>query len=182
MSSFIEPLNLISDKNQILENVSEILKYTTWEPFNQIGLRHRPGCLNQWTDSIGSLYDREENIKLADESDFLSYNDEIPFFIKNAIEELRRYIKKDIGRARLMRLMPKTGLSIHTDFEKRYHLALDTNDGAIFAECVKKSSIRSIGYNIPADNRWYSVDTTRFHYVYNGGKTPRIHLVICPIS
>lgn len=181
MGPFIEPMNLFSDKDLILNDLSDILKYTSWEPYNQIGLRHRINCTNQWTDSAGSIYDRETNIKLADESEFSEYNDNIPENLRYELERLKRYINTNIGRARLMRLMPKTGLSIHKDLEKRYHLALDTNDGCMFAECVKISSMRSIGYTIPSDNRWYSVDTTRSHYVYNGGKTPRIHLVVCQV-
>ncbi len=34
-------------------------------------------------------------------------------------------------------------------------------------------------YNIPADGSFYRVDTTKEHFVYNGGWEPRIHLVIC---
>jgi hypothetical protein len=78
-----------------------------------------------------------------------------------------------------MRLMPKTGLSVHADFECRYHYVLETNKYAYFGEAVNDNELSAKCYNIPADGSFYRVDTTKEHFVYNGGWEPRIHLVIC---
>ena len=78
-----------------------------------------------------------------------------------------------------MRLMPKTGLTVHADFEMRYHYALVTNPNAFFGEKGGENDVAATCYHIPADGNFYRVDTTRHHFVYNGGWEPRIHLVIC---
>jgi hypothetical protein len=41
------------------------------------------------------------------------------------------------------------------------------------------SDVSAKCYHIPADGYFYKVDTTKDHFVYNGGWEPRIHLVIC---
>jgi len=46
-------------------------------------------------------------------------------------------------------------------------------------EAVNDNELSAKCYNIPADGSFYRVDTTKEHFVYNGGWEPRIHLVIC---
>ena len=41
--------------------------------------------------------------------------------------------------------------------------------------------IKANCYHLPMDGQWYKVDTTKTHWVYNGGDSPRIHLVVCAI-
>jgi hypothetical protein len=181
MSNFIERLPLTASKDQINKDLSDILCTTSWEPRNQIGLRHRPGCQDQWTDGYGSLFDRTTGTRLSKEDDFSEWNDSIPEYTKNALVLLADHEKVRFGRIRFMRLLPKTGLSIHVDEQVRYHFVLETHKDAIFCECFEDSPVRTIGYNIPADEHWYRIDTRRSHFVYNGGWLPRIHLVVCPI-
>ena len=76
-----------------------------------------------------------------------------------------------------MLLEPKKGLSIHKDFDFRYHLVLNTNANALFGETMQ-GDVKAVCYHIPADGHVYKVDTTREHFVYNGGWEDRIHLVI----
>jgi hypothetical protein len=77
-----------------------------------------------------------------------------------------------------MRLMPKTGLSVHADSSVRYHFVLKTNPHAYIAHTFQAGALC---FHIPADDTFYKVDTTKHHFVYNGGHEPRIHLVVCPI-
>lgn len=180
MSDFITKTRICSSLQEVNEGLDYILNnHMNWDNHNQIGLRHRENCVNQWSDSIGSLYTNK--VKVADETDFSIWNDDLPDQLKFMISLLGMSEKVSWGRVRFMRLMPKTGLSIHIDTEPRYHLAIKTNNNAIFAECFKNTNVRATGYNIPSDGWWYKVDTTREHFVYNGGWEPRIHLVCCPI-
>jgi hypothetical protein len=80
-----------------------------------------------------------------------------------------------------MRLMPKTGLSIHADVEQRYHFVLNTSPAALFGEYIGDADLAAKCYHLPEDGHFYHVDTTKPHFVYNGGWEPRIHLVICKV-
>jgi hypothetical protein len=148
-------------------------------PGNQLGITHRPGVENIWLDASGSLYDKNLQKFTGKESEFTEWNKYLPSYTKSIIQELSNYENTTFGRIRFMRLMPKTGLSVHPDFEHRYHLALETNKYAYFGEHIGSSDVAAKCYHIPADSYFYKVDTTREHFVYNGGWEPRIHLVIC---
>lgn len=182
---FLQKLNLTSDVDQINTDLSLILeKYSSWEPKNQIGLRHSShgsSNVDQWKDSTGWTYNTITKERLSKESDFNCWNDDIPLYTKLAITQLAELENITAwGRIRFMRLMPKSGLSMHKDDGFRYHFVLETNPSCIFGECFSSGEIRTIGYHVPLDGHWYKVDTSREHYVYNGGWTPRIHLVAVP--
>jgi len=181
MNGFISKLDQSVDLSRVINEIRSLLDFKIgWEPENQIGLRHRAGSEHPWKDSVGGLWERERNVRMASESDFSVWHQDCPTYTKQVLEELAAKEKINWGRVRFMRSLPKTGLSMHTDDEPRYHLVLWTNPSAIFGECYKNNVIRSICYHIPADSYWYKVDTTREHFVYNGGWSPRVHLVACP--
>jgi len=81
-----------------------------------------------------------------------------------------------------MRLMPKTGLTVHADSSVRYHYVLETNEYSYIYYISKNTGpIKTIGYHLSDDSSFYRINTLQEHYVYNGGNTPRIHIVICPL-
>lgn len=177
---FIEKLNFNVDLDQMRKDLTRVLNLTDWTS-NQIGLSHRtPPQSDTWKDCVGSLYDRENNVELVSESEFTEINTLTPEYTKHILEQLsdKEHIK--LGRVRFMRLLPKTGLSVHKDNSIRYHLVLETNQYAYVAQGLEQLSLRAVCHHIPADGHFYKVDTTKEHFVYNGGKTERIHLVICP--
>lgn len=181
MNTFITKLHMSANIDKINDELNAIIyHHTEWGSDNQIGLRHRINCQNQWKDSIGGLVDRKTRQRLAYEKDFSEWNTGTPTFTKIVLSELAEKEKIILGRVRFMRLQPKFGLSMHIDYEPRYHLVLQTNKSAVFGECFTDNTVRAMCYHIPADNNWYKIDTTREHFVYNGGWTPRIHLVVCP--
>lgn len=180
--TFITKLSIQSNLPTMLTDMSEVLNQFNWNEHNQIGLRHRKDTNNEWTDAIGGLFDKISRRQIAKESDFNLWNSNIPNYTKQVLEDLAEQEKISWGRIRFMRLLPKTGLSIHTDTEVRYHLALQTNKNCIFSECFENQNVRSMGYNIPSNGYWYKVDTTKQHFVFNGSWEPRIHLVCCPIN
>jgi hypothetical protein len=181
MSDFIKKIEGTVDLDQIRSDLQRMLSMTSWESNNQIGLRHRINASDQWKDCTGWIYDTVAKKTLAVESDFDQWNDQCPDYTRGVLKNLSSTLGVKWGRVRFMRLMPKTGLTMHKDDGYRYHLAIDTNLNAIFGECFEKSSIRSICYHLPSDGHWYRVHTAKEHFVFNGGWTPRIHLVACSI-
>ena len=185
---FLRKTAVITDTNIIWQELEIILaNYCQWQSRNQIGVNYRPGAENIWLDNTGSLYDRQENIKIGDESDFTEWALDSTNYIRSEVQRLSERENFKIGRVRFMRLLPKTGLSVHYDEETRYHLVLQTNMFSYIA--VNRYGEGNYGYNtelkitshcyhIPGDNHWYWADTTKYHWVYNGGDTERIHLVV----
>jgi hypothetical protein len=185
--NFVEKLELSVDLDKIKQDMNDLLTTYYWPekdpikdlPGNQIGLNYREGAANTYFDAVGSLYDKHTKTFIGKESDFVHYNDSVGEYTRSAIDKLRLVENCKFGRIRYMRLMPKTGLSIHSDLEIRYHLAIETNSGSLIGEQVQEENLAAKCYHIPADGHFYRVDTTRPHFVYNGGWEPRIHLVIC---
>jgi len=178
---FIKKLELTADNQIMSAGLDSILTMTQWGSENQIGLSYRKNAQNLWKDCIGSLYDRETGIDLANENEFTELNPDIPDYLKSKLEELAIAENIELGRIRFMRLMPKAGLSVHADTSVRYHFVLKTNPHAYIAHTFHAGNVSALCFHIPADGNFYKVDTTKLHFVYNGGQEPRIHLVICPI-
>jgi hypothetical protein len=179
---FIKKLNITADIALVQDDLDKILTMTDWGVENQIGLSHRAQPKTDiWKDCVGSLYDRETGVDIANEAEFTELNANIPEYLKSKLLELAREENFSLGRIRLMKLMPKTGLTAHNDSSHRYHLVLNTNPAAYIAQTVGIGEVRAVCFHIPNDGHFYKVDTTKTHFVYNGGLVPRIHLVICPI-
>jgi len=183
MKDFIEKTNVTADLNQMLSDMEAIINQVGWPrkmyegktlSSNQIGLNHRPNAEDQCLDNVGSLFMQT----VAKETDFTEWNDLLGDYTRSAIEKLAKEENFTLGRARYMLLPEKQGLTIHTDMEIRYHYVLKTNKNCLFGETVEGPH-RAVCYNLPADGFFYRVDTTREHFVYNGSREPRIHLVIC---
>jgi hypothetical protein len=181
MTNFITKINHTVDLSRLSSDLDSILEMTSWDPENQIGLRHRPNCVDPWKDSIGSIHDPITNVIHAREQDFNIWNADCPQYTKSILEDFGQQQGLTWGRIRFMRAQPKHGLSMHWDKEPRFHIVLKTNISAIFGECFRNNPVRATAYHMPADGHWYRVDTTREHFVYNGGREPRIHLVCCPV-
>lgn len=185
--NFITKLGLQIDLERAKKDLAELLNIYPWPqedfvnklPGNQIGVSHRPGAKDRYFDASGSLYDKKTQQFIARESDFTEINDAVGEYTKQILKDLSLLENTKFGRIRYMRLMPRTGLSIHADLEQRYHLVLETNPNALFGETVAQENLAAKCYHLPADGYFYRVDTTRPHFVYNGGWEPRVHLVIC---
>ena len=185
---FIERLKITSDIKLISDELDRILQQQSWEPYNQIGLTRRSNWnqeRNVWLDGSGSLYNNDSADYVADETEFNVWNIDSDWYTRQQIELLSEN-RFSLGRVRFMLLKPKTGLTVHQDREYRYHLVLKTNSKSYIAynnktADFKKSQLVSVAncYHIPADGYWYRVDTTKSHWVYNGGNTDRIHLIVC---
>jgi hypothetical protein len=186
MNNFITKLEDTVDLEQFKQGLEKILLERPWPAAtekdlsitNQIGLRHRPGASNKWLDASGGSRDNQQG---KSESDFTEWNTSIPPYMIETIEALAVKYNFKIGRVRVMRLMPKSGLTSHKDPEKRIHLVLSTNKGSYVATTgtiEQDDDFQVKGYHIPADSHFYEIDTRLEHFVYNSGTTERIHLVI----
>ena len=103
------------------------------------------------------------NIKPYKETDFTEPNFNLPY-INSIIEELNMY------RTRVMVLKPKVCYSIHSDPVKRIHIPVITNENCWLI--VNKEIM-----HLPADGRYYKIDTTQKHTALNGSWEDRIHIV-----
>jgi len=185
--NFIQQLEYTANLDQMKADLDTLLAKTPWPsmdlvsqaPGNQIGVTYRIGAKNIILDASGSLYDKEKKLFIAKESDFTEINPNIGQYTKNILATLAEQEHTKFGRIRYMRLLPKTGLSIHADLEMRYHFVLETNRYALFGDASPDLDMAAKCYHMPADGHFYKVDTTREHFVFNGGWEPRIHLVIC---
>lgn len=180
---FVEYTDVYSDYTKMHEAANEIITSVGWTNRNQIGLKYRPGNSEPWFDATGSLFDRQKNILIKQEADFTEWNS-IPPYLKTEILRLALTAGFKVGRARLMRLLPHTGLSVHCDTETRYHYVIETNPKSYICESDEViNGIESCArcYHLPADGQWYHLNTVKKHWVYNGGPTPRIHLVVCAL-
>lgn len=171
MENFIKQTDFNVDLKQILVDLQTILDMYPWPESNQIGLKHRPQAEDIWLDASGSLLTTGRT-----ESEFTEWNPNCPAYLKQIIQELETKFKFTAGRIRIMRLLSKRGLTVHLDAESRYHLVLKTNPFCYMFH-VDKSN-KPVGEHIPADGYFYWVDTTQGHFVYNGSREDRIHLVI----
>jgi hypothetical protein len=186
--NFITKINFAADLDKMIKDLDNTVSQIGWleKMFedqgrayhaNQIGLTYRKGSQHPWVDASGSLYDKELKHFVGKETDFTEWNSVGPY-TKFVIEQLGKQIGIQFGRIRYMRLRPKTGLSVHADFEPRYHFVLKTNPNSYFLDCTPDNELNAKAYHIPADGFFYKVDTLRNHSVFNGGWEDRIHLVI----
>ena len=187
LTMFIKRLDITADVEKLRTDISQLLTVASWEPFNQISLKYRPGAIDPWADGLGSLYDRDSDSHLGAESEFTEWNQHTPEYTRSIINQLSQTLDIEIGRVRFMLLKPKTGLTIHRDREVRYHIAIDTNPYSYISISKQTKTddeeLTSCGmnYHIPVNSHWYQVDTRYKHHVYNGGRINRIHLVVCGI-
>lgn len=92
-------------------------------------------------------------------------------FKGTVFEEVYDELKSNanIGRVRLMKMVPNRVLPWHFDYNDRYHYPIKTQIGCnliIENECL----------NIPQDEWWWT-QTTKWHTAMNGSNKSRIHIV-----
>lgn len=178
----IEKLDFKANMPLVLADVDSILKMSPWDEDHQIGLTHRPNANNLWKDAVGSLHNSKYVDNSTTEHEYTEINHLIPDTLKATLLDFAESQNIKLGRVRIMRLMSKRGLTVHRDTSVRYHLVLKTNIDSFFGFRDFNSKDGSVAncYHVPGNGHFYKVDTTKFHFVYNGGKTERIHIVIVP--
>lgn len=161
----IRPTEILHDLGSVLaaiEPLRDILRQR-----GQLSVTSRPGAKEPLMDALGWLPEG------AREADFSIINDA---FRGNAVEELLDKLAFRPGRVRLMRLAPKSCLSIHADSTRRFHYAVVTSPDCYLVEMQDN---RGVFHHVPADGRLYEMDARMTHTALNAGRSERIHLVIC---
>ena len=130
---------------------------------------------NDYFDGIGSLYDYKLKAMTRSTADYTILNKEIRESQLAEIFEIAqtfaRQADRNIGRIRLMRLNPKTCLSLHVDLDEwRLHIPLKTNPGAFFV--VNNKVLR-----MPKAGSLYLLNTRDAHTAINASFEIRDHLV-----
>ncbi|MFS4459360.1 hypothetical protein [Bdellovibrio sp. HCB2-146] len=138
----------------------------------QIGLTHTPDCHphDKYFQSVGSLYDYEQDQFLYQERDFSILNADLK---GSHLEWIYQNVPFRVARMRLMRMPPRKCLSIHDDTGPRFHIAIKTNPFSyLFFPDTQQS------FQIPTDGALYGMDATKLHTAFNADlKEDRIHLV-----
>lgn len=163
--------NLI-DIRRLQTEVQDLLKKYPFDANNQISLTHREGH-QDFYDGVGSLYDFENNKWLHREGEFKCFNADLEkSYLHEVYKTSLEHIPFSVGRVRLMRLMPKTCLSMHIDDNLRFHIPIITNPQCfmVFAEAPP--------VRLPNNGSLYWTNTIIPHSVFNGhNNEERIHLV-----
>lgn len=188
---YINKTNITADYNLMKQDLDQLINQIGWPertvhdgkiyPANQIGLTYRKGASHPLLDATGSLAVYDGDKLVSTEYEFTEWVDISPEYTKNKILELAEIEKIKIGRVRYMRLPSKMGLTVHKDFEQRYHYVFDTNEHAYFG-FKTEGEVQAQCYHIPKSEYFYKINTTVDHFVFNGGWEPRIHLVICEVK
>ena len=126
-----------------------------------------------WTrpDSTGKEVQRENPIDESQYTEFVKLFEDTYF--KEVYETL--ISKYNLGRVRLLWKMPRTTLSWHRDPERRLHIPIVTNPGALM---IIDDEVK----HMPADGKVWITDNTKYHNAFNGGEEDRVHLVATVIE
>ena len=126
-----------------------------------------------WTrpDSTGKEVQRENPIDESQYTEFVKLFEDTYF--KEVYDTLIPNYK--LGRVRLLWKMPRTTLSWHRDPERRLHIPIVTNPGALM---IIDDEVK----HMPADGKVWITDNTKYHNAFNGGEEDRVHLVATVIE
>ena len=126
-----------------------------------------------WTrpDSTGKEVQRENPIDESQYTEFVKLFEDTYF--KEVYDTLIPNYK--LGRVRLLWKMPRTTLSWHRDPERRLHIPIVTNPGALM---IIDDEVK----HMPADGKVWITDNTKYHNAFNGGEEDRVRLVATVIE
>ena len=164
--AMIRATETTGDLDGMLETLEKVMPLFT--KHNQISVTARCGAAEPLYDAVGWIPD---GVAEAD------YSEITKPFIGTAFERFLKGLPFAYGRTRLIRMRPKSCLSIHADPTRRYHMALITNPDCYM---VGVSGKDGSFHQIPADRILYEMDAHRTHTAMNSGNKDRFHLVICP--
>ena len=164
-----------SDKEiqQLYHILDPALKDERFLKSQQIALSSSNG--EDFFDGLGSLYDYDLKKMTRNTSDYTILNKTLQSSpladIFDVAKEVAYKAGRNIGRIRLMRLKPKTCLSLHVDLDEwRLHIPLNTNPGAFFV--VNNRVLR-----MPKQGSLYLLNTRDPHTAVNASFQIRDHLV-----
>jgi len=170
----IKSLNF--DISKLQEALDQTLKTIPYKgnAVNCISLTRIPG--DEGSDLRGIYWTRptssgeeEQRERYVDESKYTEFH---PKLIDSYFYEIYKELCKhyEIGRVRVLKLLPRSTLSWHRDPEARIHIPITTNPGSILI-------VDNFATNLPADGSAYFMNTRKYHTAINGGEENRVHIV-----
>lgn len=145
--------------------------------YGQLCLTHTKNCTDFKTKlyhGTGSLLHGENpDLVKEHETSFTEFN---KVFSGGYLEKIYKSIP-NIGRMRIMIMDGPKCYTVHKDFTKRYHIAVNTNKKCFFVFPDHNELL-----HIPSDGNLYLVDTINTHTFINGSRDRRIHIVMDDIS
>jgi len=137
--------------------------------YQQLSLTHfNPDYEIRENRNSGSIWDKQflGGSKELDQRAYNILHNDIPDYLK----EVCNALGPNLTRVGLAKLLPGEEIKPHRDFDPtfstRFHIAIETNEKAIFN-----------GVHIPADGYVWFANTGLNHWVKNEGNTPRTHLI-----
>jgi hypothetical protein len=186
MSNFIElndlpAYDLLTDLNFLYQN-----KKISWPKSNQICINTIASEPTNYLKGTGSLtHDWNNAVETIDESgnnklivplhENLLHEEDFTVLCKQfentAFEKIYKLLsqKYKLGRVRLMKSIPKSCLSWHTDSSPRIHYPIKTQEGCFM---VIEDEVKHL-----ESTKWYWTNTIKTHTAFNASKEDRIHLV-----
>ena len=173
---YIQETDILYDVNMLKKEVTEL--YSVYQR-DQINLR-KPHNLDDMlgiTYGSGSLYSKETGKTIDEDKNWNSYISIFKdLYLIECIKDLEHYVwqryRNKIGRARLMRMKPKSCLTYHKDDSTvRLHIPIVTNEGCFFINNDIVGKMMNPG-------RVYLYDVASKHTAVNASREDRIHLVI----
>ena len=167
--------------SDVLANTEYDNSYGEWG-FGTLPVTRRPGTDGRdpvdlsgrfWTRPDSS-YTEVPRDAIVDEA---AYTELVPDFAGTYFEEVIDQLRTiaTIGRVRINLKQPYNANSWHRDPEPRIHIPLHTNPGCVFV-------VNRFCTHLPADGSVYFTDTRGYHSAFNGGETPRVHLVAAVVQ
>ena len=158
------------------------LDYIEWGDQTQIGITTTSDAPDDTNMACGSLkydwskkvYENGQTIVPLRETELKEqdFNTVCSLFRGTALETVYDMLNEryKIGRVRLMKSLPFTCLSWHTDSQIRIHYPIKTQEGCFMV----------IGDEIMhlKQDTWYLTNTMLKHTAFNSSKEDRIHLVV----
>lgn len=151
----------VKNFNEIVTCMMPVMKLMKEQDLTQYGFRGR--TLEDGTISYGEGK-TISGVKLTDWTTWRPGFEDTPL-----LDAIGDYATREVGRIRLMRIVPFHCYSWHRDLTPRLHIPLVTVRGAFIAvgDQIRK---------LTKGDLWW-VDTTRWHTAFNGGTEDRYHLV-----
>jgi len=171
---YVQETELVYDINRLRAEVTEL--YSVYQR-DQINIRkhHNMDDMLGITYGSGSLF-KDGNVFDEDKSWDTYITAFKDLYLVECIKDLEHYVwnvhRSKVGRARLMRMKPKSCLTYHRDDSSvRLHIPIVTNEGCFFINNETVGKMHKPGVV-------YLFDVASKHTAVNASREDRIHLVI----
>lgn len=171
---YVQETDIVFDSVKLKKEATEL--YSVYQR-DQINLR-KPSNIDDMlgiTYGSGSLY-KDGNV-FDNDSSWNTYVTAFKdLYVVECIKDLEHYVwqryRNKIGRARLMRMKPKSCLTYHKDDSSvRLHVPIITNEGCFFINNDIVGKMINPGHT-------YLYDVASKHTAVNASRADRIHLVV----